>query len=269
MSLIGQGIYLFKSTMSTQIDIATIILATLLTGGFILFFVENQHVENDVIHRYHSLMDPYYHKLSLYLKFVYFINSRMSYSDLNVGYSRDFKSLIDNLAKIGSIIHISGKDVTYKSSEQLESLNKKISNVWYYNDKNPFIRENISFDTTQIFPDMQLIEVLSELSGKYINQSINKNLLPKVSGEFNTEIWEPVDHVTYEFEKWQKKCSSFKKLLITSIVFVMVILVIAMLSVNIFCSILFTLPTILCCVAFVYILFKIKDLMNLSHNIFK
>lgn len=255
--------------MSSQIEIAITILSALLTGGFILFFVENQHVESEVIRRYHSIMDPYYHKLSLYLKFVYFINYRMRYADLNDGYVRDFKSIIEKLSKLGSTIHVSGKDMSYQKSKQLESLNRIINNVWYFNDKNHFIRENIYLDSTQIFPDTQLFEVLSELSGKYINQSIDKNLLPKVSGDFYCEIWEPVDNVTYEFEKWQESCTSSKQLLLTSIAFVIVVLIIAMLAGNYICSVYITLLTIICCITFGFILIKLNGLMRLSHRIFK
>lgn len=56
--------------METQLDIAISILSALLTGGFILFFVENQHIEREVINEFRSIMDPFYHKLSNYLMFV-------------------------------------------------------------------------------------------------------------------------------------------------------------------------------------------------------
>ena len=67
--------------MEGHINIAISILSALLTGGFILFFVENQHIERDVIERFRTIMNPYYHKLSAYLKFVYFISCRISYSN--------------------------------------------------------------------------------------------------------------------------------------------------------------------------------------------
>lgn len=255
--------------MLPQIEIAITILSALLTGGFILFFVENQHIESDVIHRYHAIMDPYYHKLSLYLKFVYFINYRIRYTALNKENYSKFKSLVDNLANLGSRIHISGKDSPYRTSLQLEGLNKDINNVWYLHDKNQFIREDINLDNSQIFPDSQITEVLTGLSGKYASHDIDKKLLPKVSGDFYCEIWEPVENVTYEFENWQKRCTAFKKLLITSIVFVMVVLVFAMICGYILYHVYFTAPTILSCLAFVFILYKINALMALSHKIFK
>ncbi len=255
--------------MLPQIEIATTILSALLTGGFILFFIENQHIESEVIHRYHAIMDPYYHKLSLYLKFVYFINSRIDYEDLNRVVGKKFYTLVEGLANLGSRIYITGKDISYMTSEQLESLNESINNVWYLNDDNPSIRENIKLNNSQIFPDSQITEVLTELSGKYASHDIDKKLLPKVSGDFYGEIWEPVENVTYEFEKWQEKCTAFKKLLITSIVFVMAVLVLAMICGDILYHVYFTAPTILSCLTFVFILFKINALMTLSHNIFK
>jgi len=39
--------------MNNQIEIAVSILTSLLTGGFLLFFIENQHIEKDVVSRFY------------------------------------------------------------------------------------------------------------------------------------------------------------------------------------------------------------------------
>ncbi len=91
--------------MEEQINIAITILASLLTGGFILFFVENQHVERDVIDRFKMIMNPYYRKLSCYLSFVFFIQNRIRYEDTKTDYIPDVKTLIPSR---GFVIRSSG-----------------------------------------------------------------------------------------------------------------------------------------------------------------
>lgn len=53
--------------MEPQLEIAITILSALLTGGFILFFIENQHIEKEVADIFKSIMNPYYSKLGDYL----------------------------------------------------------------------------------------------------------------------------------------------------------------------------------------------------------
>ena len=42
--------------MSSSVQIAVDILSALLTGGFLLFFIETMHIESDVKQRYKAIM---------------------------------------------------------------------------------------------------------------------------------------------------------------------------------------------------------------------
>ena len=58
----------YYSAMEEQVSIIIPIIVALLTGGFIILFLENQHVGASVIERYHFIMQPFMHRLSNYFK---------------------------------------------------------------------------------------------------------------------------------------------------------------------------------------------------------
>lgn len=256
--------------MEEQINIAITILASLLTGGFILFFVENQHVERDVIDRFKMIMNPYYRKLSCYLTFVFFIQSRIRYAETKSDYIPDVKSLTDEFARLGGIVYATGRNISYMSANELEILTNKINNIWYYYDKGWFVTEKIHMYNHEnyIFSDSLIYEKLSEISAKYSKAKIDKSLLPYVSGEFFTESWQPVSSVTANYEYWQERCIFNKRLLLFSLIFVMITLIAAMFLSGNICHYFITIPTVLCCAIFAYDLFQLNKLMKLSHRIF-
>ena len=46
--------------MNNTTQIAVDLLSALLTGGFLLFFIETMHIESDVIQRFKSIMNPFF-----------------------------------------------------------------------------------------------------------------------------------------------------------------------------------------------------------------
>lgn len=172
--------------MEEHINIAISILSALLTGGFILFFVENQHIERDVIERFRTIMNPYYHKLSAYLKFVYSISCRISCSNPKDDYIQELRSLTKELSSLGSKVYVSGRDVSYMNAKELEILNEKINQIWYYYDKGWMVTNKIKVDPhkSMIHSDSQIMDALGDVSPRYANRSIDMILLPAVSGDF-------------------------------------------------------------------------------------
>lgn len=68
--VIDKALNSYYSAMEEQISIIVPIIVALLTGGFIILFLENQHVGDNVIERYHFVMKPFMHRLSNYFKFL-------------------------------------------------------------------------------------------------------------------------------------------------------------------------------------------------------
>ncbi|MDD4590192.1 MAG: hypothetical protein PHG06_07155 [Parabacteroides sp.] len=241
--------------MEIQINIAITILSALLTGGFILFFVENQHIERDIINKFRSIMDPFYHKLSNYLKFVYFINALIRYKTDNQDITDKFKSNVDKLSSKGGEVFAYSNNISYLSQKKLDILNDSINNVWYlFNEAQ--IKENIFLDTKSysVFNNEDIEKALSEISPLYTNRNIDINLLPYISGEFYSKVWQPLDYVTGNFEYWEKQCRLNKLLLILSLGLVMIVMISAMCFPSVGCSLFITIPTIICCILFMIVL---------------
>lgn len=255
--------------LENQVNFAVEILSALLAGGFILFFVENQHIERDVIDRFRILMDPYYHKLSCYLKFVYFIKERISFSSTDSKYVANFKFQLDEFSRKGVEVHLHSEDVPYKLHKELSELNDSINNVWWlYNEANvkDYITDDIEMGN--IYSDSDIHDALSNISPKYKGQPINKKLLSSVSADFYVDIWQPVQYVTLNYEYWDKKCRFNKFILLFSLISVMLVLIVAMLFSSDINNHIISTSTILCCLFFIFVLLQLNKLMKLSHNIF-
>ena len=255
--------------MDTQVNIAISILSALLTGGFIIFFVENQHIERDVIERFRSIMDPYYYKLSNYSKFVYFINGRIRYRAGELEYVSNFKSTIEKISRMGGEVFAYSNNIPYMSQKKLNGLNNSINNIWWlYSEAG--VNEFVYIDTAtyHVFGDDYIKDALSELFPTYAERTIDIDLLSFISAEFFTKVWQPISDATSNFEYWEKECKLNKRLLLLSLSFVMIIMIFAMVFSSDMCSFFITIPTIMCCLLFLFVLFKLNMLMQLSHNIF-
>lgn len=256
--------------MSSQIDIATTILSALLTGGFILFFLENQHIERDVIERFRSIMDPYYHKLNRYLQLVYFLRGRIQYTDNSMGWIPEIKTITDEFAYLGSLSYTDGYPMKYLKASQLDNLNHKINQLWYFYDKGSGTTNHISFDPDRahIFSDEVVWDTLSSISDKFKLLKIDKHLLPAISGSFYTEIWYPVRSVTSELEKWEKSCKISKGILFGNIGLVMSVLIFTMFTLNCINHYWISVLTLVCCLGFGFTLYRLNKIMIKSHKIF-
>lgn len=62
--------YSASEVSSDHLSMAITIVVTIIMGGCIIILVENQHIEGEIASRYHSIMRPFYHKLSLFAKLV-------------------------------------------------------------------------------------------------------------------------------------------------------------------------------------------------------
>jgi len=253
--------------MNNHVEIAVSILTSLLTGGFLLFFVENQHIEKDVVNRFYSTMKPFYNKLTNYLKFVNWSKSIIQYSDRNATYISDLILIIDEISRIAGNSIISGNDIPVMKAKEINKLCNDINQIWYLYDKGWFVTEHISInkDNSFQFSEKQIKEALAAYSVKYNKSTVDINLLPMVSGDFYVEEWQPVQNITYQYEWWQKKCKFSHYFLLGSIGFLMLSLItILLFSDMIGCQIV-NIMTIFSCSIFgynIYELVRIKDISN-------
>ena len=112
--ILDKALSSYYSAMEEQVSIIITIIVALLTGGFIILFLENQHVGANVIERYHFVMQPFMHRLSNYFKF---LSSAKIYFSINKGTKKDdaeyifqFNDLMDRLGHFAYPCIMSGQD---------------------------------------------------------------------------------------------------------------------------------------------------------------
>lgn len=186
--------------MNSSIQIAVDILAALLTGGFLLFFIETMHIESDVKQRYKGIMNPFYHKLSKLTVFVGYLRSAIKFPEMER--AKYLKYDMEYIRMAGLVPSSSGRDIPFMKSKELEKLCDVINDVWYNLDKSSDLRHNIRIDGGF----MQIAkEALSEVYPEYKDKEIDVNVLQEATGDFYVRFWQPVEHCTPNYEYWEKK----------------------------------------------------------------
>ena len=210
--------------MSSSVQIAIDILAALLTGGFLLFFIETLHIESDVKQRFKAIMNPFYHKLSKLTVFVGYLRSAMRFPD--VERAKILKDDMALIAKAGTVPSSSGRDIPFLKSDELETLCNIINDVWYNLDKSYDLRHNIVIEGgfVSIAKD-----ALCEVYPEYKDREVTAEVLQDVTGDFYVRYWQPVEHCTPNYELWEKKAKLSRILIfvalgvsLLSLLFVMV-----------------------------------------------
>lgn len=268
----------YYAAMEEQVSIIVSIITALLTGGFIILFLDNQHVGATVIERYHFVMQPFMHRLSNYFKF---LSSATTYFSITKGTKKDeaeyvfkFNDLMDKLGHYAYPCIMSGQDYpTSKfTAKQLENICNDINNVWYYWDrKHNYMIDYCSYDTRKAEQFCTLgKECLKEVFPlKYNEQAFSLNLISDVSGTFFTEIYQPIQHVPYEYEYWCKQEKIFQATTFCTIGLCLVTLTIILLLRYFIPLCVINLLTLLSIISLVYSLYKFAKLENLSRKLFR
>lgn len=211
----------YSTYTDQQINVIISILVAILTGGFLMLFIENQHVATSVRERYRFIMQPFYHKLTNYFRFVSCFKSYMSVLDTKGEYVNDFSKLIEKISRLAYPTIMSGKDypISYFDAETLYHICSDINQIWWLWDrKHNYFEKCISFDSKR--PHLFLEhdnQYLHEVSDKYDGKEWDMSLLMKVSGDFFSNDWQPIKHVPFHYEHWEKISSRFSSLSVTSI----------------------------------------------------
>lgn len=125
----------YYAAMEEQASIIVSIITALSTGGFIILFLDNQHVGATVIERYHFVMRPFMHRLSNYFKF---LSSATTYFSITKGTKKDeaeyvfkFNDLMDKLGHYAYPCIMSGQDYPASkfTAKQLENICNDINIV--------------------------------------------------------------------------------------------------------------------------------------------
>ena len=260
--------------MAEQLSIIISILSALLTGGFLMIFIESQKVSGGVTERFHFVMNPFFHSFSNYVKF---ISSFKACFTFNAGKDSDYvKRLKDNVEKIarfGGQSIISGQDYSadYFTAKELDSICKTINNIWYLIDGNQgYINKHLDFDShhVQMFSE-HTKGYLEAISPKYKGMQLTKDMLAKVSGDFFAEIYQPIQDILPQYEFWQKKEKEFKILALVTVGFTLLTMILILLLSCYIPIWIYNVLCIACCVLLMFELYKLIKLENLSKTIMR
>ena len=256
-------------------SIAVTILTALLTGGFLMLFIENRHIGDNVVNRYHFIMTPFMHRLSNFFKF---ISSAKTYYVINRGdkeeYVQVYKSLLNEMGKYAHPCIMSGQDYPCSkfSAQELEKLCDDINRIWYYwDDKHNYMQGHYIYETDNAERFATLgHEYLNEVfPNDFNNREFTMQLISEVSGKFYTDVWQPIQTLPFEYEYWQKEDQKFRMISLFTICTSLMTLLIILLMRFLIPMWIPTLLTVICMVSLAYTLYEMIKLDDLSRKLFR
>lgn len=106
--------------MENQISNIITILTALLTGGFLMLFIENQQITTYVIERLHQRMNPFFHSFTNYVKFVSSFESCYIWRKCTSSYMKCLKQYVKDISIYGGKAITSGQDFSIYSFSATE-----------------------------------------------------------------------------------------------------------------------------------------------------
>ena len=186
----------------TLYSTALAIMTAIITGGFVLIFVEIGNRKNREADKFEIEFRPFIHKLSAYFRFINWCSHHITYPRDLDEHEAPFKDLMKSLGSYGGKLIMSGGDYGLESftSEKLDCIAFDINNVWYWHDKMHPCRP--SMDTNLFGVEEHIKKDLKEINPVYLSMPIDLNLVAKVSGEFYTDIYQPREYILGNHEAY-------------------------------------------------------------------
>ncbi|MDR2005435.1 MAG: hypothetical protein LBQ74_20625 [Prevotella sp.] len=260
--------------MNEQLSIIISILAALLTGGFLMIFIESQKTAGSVTERFHFVMNPFFHSFTNYVKFISSFKTCFTFRvSKDSDYVKSLKDSVEEVARLGGQSIISGQDypTDYFTAKKLDSICNSINNIWHCLDtKRNYINGQLDFDShhAQMFSE-QTKGYLEAISPKYKGVQLTEDLLANVSGDFFTEIYQPIQYILPHYEFWQRKEKEFKTLALVTVSFTLLTMILILL---LSCCIpiwVYNALCVACCGLLMFELYKLIKLENLSKAIMR
>lgn len=193
-------------TYSEVQPIALAIMTSIITGGFVLVFVEIGNRKNRENERNDRIMNPFLHKLSAYFRFMGWCEWQIIYpNDINEN-EKEFKTLVNQMALEGNKLTMSGEDygIDNFTAKQLDDIALKINNIWYYRDKMHPCRlgwkGRVSYDGIDL-----ISKELKEINPSLLSEEHGVDLVAKVSGDFYVDVYQPIEYETFRHEAYIKQ----------------------------------------------------------------
>lgn len=212
---------------STQ-SILLSILTSIITGGFIIVFIEIGNRKNREIDRYEQFMMPFMKKLTAYFRFISWYNNSIIYPKDKEDNVISFQKIVNEMAKYGTSSIMSGfiYDIDSFSTKKLKNISYQINEIWYCYDKmNPckikLANDNFVLNELKDKLDKELLSI----NPTYLRYSKDVFLISKVSGDFFIDIFQPIENYIDIHNEYMLHYRRQYLLVVLSITFVLLSLI--------------------------------------------
>lgn len=214
----------FLTDYNTVYTTTLSMLTAIITGGFVLVFVEIGNRKNRESDRFEVEFRPFMNKLSAYLRFISWMSPFIIYPKNLDAHEKYFKELVKGLAHYGGRLIMSGSNfgTEWFTAEKLDHIANDINNVWYWHDKMHPLR--LHFDARKASLEF-IKKELKDINPEYLSKTEDVDLVAKVSGEFYTDIYQPKQHILSNHEEYVKHYGRQTVFVIVSVIFVLGLLV--------------------------------------------
>ena len=171
------------------------ILSAVITGGFVLIFVEISNRKNRENDKYRQLMTPFMRKLSAYFKYINWVQLHITNPKPDTDIEKKYKKFLRyDIGNYGSQLIVDGGryDVESFNALMIEDIGEKINNVWYMYDSYTLNRLRIDEDVEN---NREFInKELAVLNRNYLSIPESVSKIAKISGEFYTDEYQPIQY---------------------------------------------------------------------------
>ena len=177
------------------------ILSAVITGGFVLIFVEIGNRKNRENDRYRQIMTPFFQKLSAYFRYINWVCLSVYNPKPDTEEESQFKNFLRcRIGKYGSDLITNGRDYGISSftAEELQLIGLDINHVWFMYDRWELRR--LYLEGVDIYKREFIEKELSKLDKRYLEMENNVSKIAKVSGEFYTDFYQPIQDEPFYHE---------------------------------------------------------------------
>lgn len=202
-----------------------VILTSIITGGFVLVFVEIGNRINRENNHFEMFMKPFIHKLSAYCRFISWCDGHICYPDKCNEKENEYRKLIDRIRLLGSRLILSGGDypVDYFNATQLNEISCDINNIWYLYDKmKPCKLTWRDYSDGDSF----ITKELSEINPTYLSKPFSIDLISNLSGDFYAYTFQPIEYDIIKHEAFLKHY--YRQNVFISIAVILVLLILSL-----------------------------------------
>ena len=191
-------------------SLAISILTTVIIGGCVILLVENQQTQGEILTRYHNVMRPFYHRLTLYAKVVQQCMFALRAIDKDgEAYKSKIQKLCNDFRAIAFESLMTGKDASYLDASFLASICTKANDIWYMFDRDYEIYSHLRIGDVHSVEDLRMAFLAYDRS--LDKRNVDLHLLPEISGDFYVKEWQPIDNIPVRFEYFVKESKKIGK----------------------------------------------------------